>query len=477
MSSWAVIPIKMQCIKSVTKSTGCGAEGGKKQPALGFIRTFFPRTPIKELWDKIKQGGVGRIDGRTEAIADTLYLIFALSLLLILAFALQCHEMVVRGQLPACEEDLQALAALRLQCLMGDFSTHAPCPPLDELFPGHMLEARVLMSLSAPQALPPCLVAAQGCPTTQRFPTGLLAGTLWSHAATAAHKQKVEQDLRLRSRLKEEAAAVMGSILERWKGLAGYSCRDSMAAYLTIARQWSGFGCTLYEVDFYISSTGSFSQKLWLGVAATSVSLYRQGEAEALESFPYGQICSYGVSDSNTFKITAGDRDLLFETTKQHHHRHRHHHLPPRGPCEAQPQSSGPRASSAGNGTAAKTKRGLFSLPIRENKPLLSLPAEGAGLWRREGVQEWERTGEGKGFCFASEAKNPQKPVWLLMRCHTPPHPILSRNHLCYPTRQQTPFPPPNHHNHHHHHHHHHTPPNPPLFYNEKFSQSRQTTP
>lgn len=64
------------------------------------------------------------------------------------------------------------------------------------------------------------------------------------------------------------------------------------------------------------SSTGSFSQKLWLGVAATSVSLYRQGEAEALESFPYGQICSYGISDSNTFKITAGDRDLLFETTK-----------------------------------------------------------------------------------------------------------------------------------------------------------------
>lgn len=172
-----------------------------------------------------------------------------------LALVLQCHEMVVRGQLPACEEDLQALAALRLQCLMGDFSTHAPCPPLDELFPGHMLEARILMSLTAPQALPPCQVAAHGCPATQRFPSGLLAGTLWSHTATAAHKQKVEQDMRLRSRLKEEAAAVMGSILERWKGLAGYSRRDSMAAYLTIARQWSGFGCTLYEVDFYIVST------------------------------------------------------------------------------------------------------------------------------------------------------------------------------------------------------------------------------
>jgi hypothetical protein len=34
-------------------------------------------------------------------------------------------------------------------------------------------------------------------------------------------------------------------------------------------------------------------------VAATSVSLYRQGEAEALESFPYGQICSYGVKDTS----------------------------------------------------------------------------------------------------------------------------------------------------------------------------------
>ncbi len=231
---------------------------GQKAASTGFIRTFFLRTPIKELWDKIKQGGVERIDGRTEAVTDKLYLlftVFCLSLfVLVLAFALQCHEMVVRGQLPACEEDLQALAALRLQCLMGDFSTHAPCPPLDELFPSHMLEARVLMSLSAPQALPPCQVAAQGCPATQRFPTGLLAGTLWSHTATAVHKQKVEQDMRLRSRLKEEAAAVMGSILERWKGLAGYSRRDSMAAYLTIARQWSGFGCTLYEVDFYIVS-------------------------------------------------------------------------------------------------------------------------------------------------------------------------------------------------------------------------------
>ncbi|XP_016134571.1 pleckstrin homology domain-containing family H member 3-like isoform X1 [Sinocyclocheilus grahami] len=209
----------------------------------------------------------------------------------------QCHEMVVRGQLPACEDDLLSLAALRLQCLLGDFSALSPYPPLEQLFPAEVVEARALLAPVDPP----------GCPS---FPGGLLAGTLWGH------KRRQEQDQRLRARLREEGAVVMSAILECWKALAGYSRRDSMAAYLTIARQWSGFGCTLYEVDFYISSTGSFSQKLWLGVAASCVSLYRQGEAEALESLPIGQICSYGVSDSNTFRITAGDRDLLFETSK-----------------------------------------------------------------------------------------------------------------------------------------------------------------
>ncbi|CDQ85126.1 unnamed protein product [Oncorhynchus mykiss] len=98
-----------------------------------------------------------------------------------------------------------------------------------------------------------------------------------------------------------------------------YRAREGMGWWdIDLARQLgSSHACVCaYVCAYMLSSTGTFSQKLWLGVAATCVSLYRQGEAEALESFPYGQICSYGVSDSNTFKITAGDRDLLFETTK-----------------------------------------------------------------------------------------------------------------------------------------------------------------
>ncbi|XP_035380319.1 pleckstrin homology domain-containing family H member 3 [Electrophorus electricus] len=209
----------------------------------------------------------------------------------------QCHEMVVRGQLPVCEDDLLSLAALRLQALLGDYSPLAPCPPLEQLVPAQALEARAL----PPPAEPPA------CPS---FAPALLTGALWGP------KRREEQDRRLRERVREEASVLTAGVLERWKVLAGYGRADSMAAYLAIARQWSGFGCTLYEVDFYISSTGSFSQRLWLGVAASCVSLYRQGEPEALESLPITQICSYGVSDSNTFRITAGDRDLLFETTK-----------------------------------------------------------------------------------------------------------------------------------------------------------------
>lgn len=110
-------------------------------------------------------------------------------------------------------------------------------------------------------------------------------------------------------------------------------------------------------------------------------------------------------------------------------------------PCEAQSQAQSSRhcASSAGNGAAAKTKRELFSFPIFENKPSLSFPAEGAGQCRREGGLG--RGWEGKGFCFASEARNPQKPIRLLMRCQTPsPHPVLSRNLLGYPKWQYLPL-------------------------------------
>ena len=77
--------------------------------------------------------------------------------------------------------------------------------------------------------------------------------------------------------------------------------------------------CVCVCVCVYQSSLGSFSGRLLLGVAASCVSLYQPGEAEPLDSFPIGQICSYGISDPHTLRISTGDRDLLLQTSQVGH--------------------------------------------------------------------------------------------------------------------------------------------------------------
>ncbi|NXE07689.1 MYO10 protein, partial [Lophotis ruficrista] len=190
--------------------------------------------------------------------------------------------MVLRGYVPTSEETLQTLAALRLQSLNSDFSTHAPFPRLEELFPPH----------------------------------------------------------RLRGRLREEGASTMAAIVEKWKLLQGMGRREAMAAYVALVREWPGFGSTLFDVDLHAvrprrdegggqpwqqaaltplslqSPVGAEAQRLWLGIGAKAVSLYKPGEPEPLDSFCYGRISSFGASDSSTFRLSVEDRDLLFETSQ-----------------------------------------------------------------------------------------------------------------------------------------------------------------
>nr|XP_014342722.1 PREDICTED: pleckstrin homology domain-containing family H member 3 [Latimeria chalumnae] len=220
----------------------------------------------------------------------------------------QAHEMVIRGYIPVTEETLQSLAALRLQFLNNDFTTHVPFPRLEELFPLHLLHSRILATTKA-------VLFSKS--TSVKFHTSLLSGALpnglWSNAL---HKQKAEEDQKFKGRMKEEGANMMSTIIDKWKLLQGMSREETMATYLAIVKEWPGFGSTLFEVDFYMSSAGSFSQRLWLGISANALLLYKQGDAEPFESFCYRQISSYGVSDGNTFKITVGEKDLLFETNK-----------------------------------------------------------------------------------------------------------------------------------------------------------------
>ncbi|NXU59910.1 MYO10 protein, partial [Turnix velox] len=212
--------------------------------------------------------------------------------------------MVLRGYVPTSEETLQTLAALRLQSLNSDFSTHAPFPQLEELFPPRVLHAR----LPTPHHSPVKCRRA-------RLRVGLLAGGLWGQALA---KQRAEQDQRLRGRLREEGASTMAAILEKWKLLQGMGRPEAMAAYVALVREWPGFGSTLFDVDLRTSPLGAGGQRLWLGIGAKAVSLYKPGEPEPLDSFCYGRISSFGASDSSTFRLSVEDQDLLFETSQVH---------------------------------------------------------------------------------------------------------------------------------------------------------------
>ncbi|NXI48072.1 MYO10 protein, partial [Galbula dea] len=238
--------------------------------------------------------------------------------------------MVLRGYVPTSEETLHMLAALRLQSLNSDFSTHAPFPRLEELFPPHVLHAR----LPAPRHRPPA--KCRGA----RLRVGLLAGGLWGQALA---KQRAERDQLLRGRLREEGASTMAAIVEKWKLLQGMGRPEAMAAYVALVREWPGFGSTLFDVNLCTvrlwwdgnvggggqpwqqasltplspqNTVGSGPQRLWLGIGAKAVSLYKPGEPEPLDSFCYGRISSFGASDSSTFCLSVEDQDLLFETSQ-----------------------------------------------------------------------------------------------------------------------------------------------------------------
>ncbi|CAJ0967818.1 unnamed protein product [Ranitomeya imitator] len=220
----------------------------------------------------------------------------------------QAHEAVIHGYLPTNEETLQSLAALRLQFLNGDFSPNAPFPRLEELFPIYILHSRVLASSK------PHITSKPSCPGLHKgLFSGALPNGLWNNSLV---KQKAEESQKFKGRMKEEGANMMSAIVDKWKAVQSMDRTEVMATYLSIVKQWSGYGSTLFEIDFYMSSVGSFSQRLWLGINATSLSLYKHGEVDSFESIQYSQITSFGVSDNSTFKVSVGEKEMIFETSK-----------------------------------------------------------------------------------------------------------------------------------------------------------------
>ncbi|XP_023607970.1 unconventional myosin-X isoform X4 [Myotis lucifugus] len=216
----------------------------------------------------------------------------------------QAHEAVIHGHYPAPEENLQVLAALRLQYLQGDYSLHSAVPPLEEVYSLQRLKARIS------QATKSC------APCERQRRTSFLEGTLRRSFRTgtgAVVRQKAEEEQMLDMWIKEEVSAARASIIDKWKKFQGMSQEQAMAKYMAVIKEWPGYGSTLFDVE---CKEGGFPQDLWLGVSADAVSVYKRGEGRPLEVFQYEHILSFGAPLANTYKIVVDERELLFETSE-----------------------------------------------------------------------------------------------------------------------------------------------------------------
>ncbi|KAL2088150.1 hypothetical protein ACEWY4_016978 [Coilia grayii] len=229
----------------------------------------------------------------------------------------QAHESLISGHFPAPEETLQHLAALRLQYLHGDMTPRTTWN-LNGVYPVGRLRTRILQSTKGPGA-----VVGSGAPgdrtssgsvgtTLERRKNSFLDGTLRRSFKTGSlKKQRVEEEQMLEMFVKEETSATRTSILEKWARLQGLPQHQAMLKYMTIIKEWPGYGSTLFDVE---CKEGGFPHDLWLGVSAENVSVYKRGESKPLETFQYEHIVFFGAPQPSTYKITVDEREMFFET-------------------------------------------------------------------------------------------------------------------------------------------------------------------
>ncbi|XP_075396999.1 unconventional myosin-X [Tenrec ecaudatus] len=217
----------------------------------------------------------------------------------------QAHEAVIHGHYPAPEENLQVLAALRLQYLQGDHGPQAATPALAELYPLQRLRARISQSTKG---------FTPGGERLEKRRASFLEGTLRrSFRPGVAQRQRAEEEQMVDMWVQEEVSSTRASILDKWKKLQGLSQEQAMAKYMAVIKEWPGYGSTLFDVE---CKEGGFPQELWLGVSADAVSVYKRGEGRPLEVFQYEHILSFGAPQANTYKIVVDERELLFETSE-----------------------------------------------------------------------------------------------------------------------------------------------------------------
>uniref|UniRef100_A0A8C4ZXA0 Myosin X, like 1 n=1 Tax=Gadus morhua TaxID=8049 RepID=A0A8C4ZXA0_GADMO len=217
----------------------------------------------------------------------------------------QAHESLTSGHFPAPEDTLQHLGALRLQFLHGDKARVNWT--LENVYPMGRLRSRILHFTKAGAG-----AAGQTGQTLERRRTSFLEGTLRRGLKTGSmKKQRMEEEQMLEMWVKEETSATRASILEKWSRIRGLDQHQAMLKYMTIIKEWPGYGSTLFDVE---CKEGGFPHDLWLSVSAENISVYKRGDPKPLETFPYEHIVFFGAPQPCTYKITVDEREMLFET-------------------------------------------------------------------------------------------------------------------------------------------------------------------
>lgn len=156
----------------------------------------------------------------------------------------QAHESLTRGHFPAREETLQHLAALRLQFLYGD-KTRVTWS-LENVYPVGRLRSRILQFTKVG-------TASGSGQTLERRRTSFLDGTLRRGLKTGSmKKQRMEEEQMLEMWIKEEMSATRASIVEKWSRLSGLDQHQAMLKYMTIIKEWPGYGSTLFDVEVHL---------------------------------------------------------------------------------------------------------------------------------------------------------------------------------------------------------------------------------
>uniref|UniRef100_A0A8K9VCN5 Myosin X, like 1 n=1 Tax=Oncorhynchus mykiss TaxID=8022 RepID=A0A8K9VCN5_ONCMY len=210
----------------------------------------------------------------------------------------QAHESLISGHFPAPEETLQQLAALRLQYLHGDGASRAGWS-LGSVYPMGRLRTRIFHSTK------------QGGADRRRTPSFLDGSLRRSFKTGSLKKQKVEEGQQVEMWVKEETSATRAHVLDKWTKLQGLAQHQALLKYMSIVKEWPGYGSTLFDVE---CKEGGFPHDLWLGVSADNLSVYKRGEPKPLQTFQYEQITFFGAPQPCTYQITVDGNDLFFHT-------------------------------------------------------------------------------------------------------------------------------------------------------------------